>query len=1048
MAQFKIGDPVVKIDSDAHGTVINVRSGRGRVIYTVVFGDGTQSTVLEPDLRADFDVSDPFERCKSGIFGSYSDYSKKNTTFKIKNSNNSTISSLKASRTLFRAYQFKPLLKFLNSPNRRLLVADEVGLGKTIEAGHIMLELKARKELRNVLIVCPKSLQEKWKAELYEKFGLTFKIVDTAKELINDLNAKTGTVRAIVNYEKIRGRKSKGKEDRTKKDKMPNTLIEYLMEHPQRFSMVLCDEAHKMRNRETQTYKGAEVLMNLADTALFLTATPVMISQENLYNLLHLLDNSRFFRYDIFENRMAENRPFIKALSQVNNNVPLKKIKEQLLMSEVKQHYYSNEQEIFSEYTTIHDIFQEDPIFQEIMDLCDGDDNTKVRARLQYLFSSMSMMNSVFSRTRKREVTTDFSQTERKPHPVKIDLTPDEQEVFDECIDQYADDNSYTDEWGDDHLTLGGALGLVQKKRMIASSVWAYTNDDSDLERGYDAYADCRDAKVEKLLEVIKEVFANGTHKLIVFALFRKTLRYLQIRLKKAGYNAVVIHGQINNRDEILQQFKTDDNIQVLLSSEVGSEGLDMQFCNSMVNYDLPWNPMVVEQRIGRIDRFGQKSPVVNIYNFIVAGSIQEEIYIRLLERIGIFQGTVGDMEAILDAEIHYDGEEMTIQKVYSKMEKEFFTKQLTQQEREKKIAEVEQAIANEKEHLQHLQEGLSNTLTNDAYFRDEISRILNNNSYVTKEELQNFMMAAIRQKLTTCNMDKIKEDVWEFKIPVSQPTVLKNFLTQYCPLNDEYSISLNQFKRKIDDKLKFLITFSQDVAFDDRSIYYLNIYHPMIQACLKFFEENADETKTSFSYSLCADGLLQEGARYYMGIYEIDSQRMVQGVKKKNSVLLPVVFNLQTDRIEENQDVIDRIYRRSQVEGAEHNATNEDIKAETIDNMSYDFAEYVSGEIRSRLEEEKRQTESDRQRNEQQTKEYYRSRIAGFEATIKEESWKLEWDIDDKERLATTRRVQLAKNQIGILERERDERLAHINEDRQVQMQDKLISLNLITII
>ena len=829
---------------------------------------------------------------------------------------------------------------------------------------------------------------------------------------------------------------------------LPNTLIEYLMEHPQRFSMVLCDEAHKMRNRKTQTYKGAEELMNLADTALFLTATPVMISQENLYNLLHLLDNSRFFRYDIFENRMAENRPFIKALSQVNNNVPLKKIKEQLLMSEVKQHYYSNEQEIFSEYTTIHDIFQEDPIFQEIMDLCDGEDNTKVRARLQYLFSSMSMMNSVFSRTRKREVTTDFSQTERKPHPVKIDLTPDEQEVFDECIDQYADDNSYTDEWGDDHLTLGGALGLVQKKRMIASSVWACANDDSDLERGYDAYADCHDAKVEKLLEVIKEVFANGTHKLIVFALFRKTLRYLQIRLKKAGYNAVVIHGQINNRDEILQQFKMDDNIQVLLSSEVGSEGLDMQFCNSMVNYDLPWNPMVVEQRIGRIDRFGQKSPVVNIYNFIVAGSIQEEIYIRLLERIGIFQGTVGDMEAILDAEIHYDGEEMTIQKVYSKMEKEFFTKQLTQQEREKKIAEVEQAIANEKEHLQHLQEGLSNTLTNDAYFRDEISRILNNNSYVTKEELQNFMMAAIRQKLTTCNMDKIKEDVWEFKIPVSQPTVLKNFLTQYCPLNDEYSISLNQFKRKIDDKLKFLITFSQDVAFDDRSIYYLNIYHPMIQACLKFFEENADETKTSFSYSLCADGLLQEGARYYMGIYEIDSQRMVQGVKKKNSVLLPVVFNLQTDRIEENQDVIDRIYRRSQVEGAEHNATNDDIKAETIDNMSYDFAEYVSGEIRSRLEEEKRQTESDRQRNEQQTKEYYKSRIAGFEATIKEESWKLEWDIDDKERLATTRRVQLAKNQIGILERERDERLARINEDRQVQMQDKLISLNLITII
>ena len=1048
MAQFKIGDPVVKIDSDAHGTVIAVKSGRGRVIYTVVFGDGTQGSVLEPDLRADFDVSDPFERCKSGIFGSYSDYSKKNTTFKIKNSNNSTISSLKASRTLFRAYQFKPLLKFLNSPNRRLLVADEVGLGKTIEAGHIMLELKARKELRNVLIVCPKSLQEKWKAELYEKFGLTFKIVDTAKELINDLNAKTGTVRAIVNYEKIRGRKSKVKDDEAKKGKMPNTLVEYLMEHPQRFSMVLCDEAHKMRNRETQTYKGAEVLMNLADTALFLTATPVMISQENLYNLLHLLDNSRFFRYDIFENRMAENRPFIKALSQVNNSVPLKKIKEQLLVSEVRQHYYSNEQEIYSENTTIQEIFKQDPIFQEIMELCDGEDNTKVRARLQYLFSSMSMMNSVFSRTRKREVTTDFSQTERKPHPVRIDLTPEEQEDFDNCINQYADDNSYTDDWGDEHLTQGGALGLVQKKRMIASSVWAYANDESDLERGYDAYADCRDAKVEKLLEVIKEVFANGTHKLIVFALFRKTLRYLQIRLKKAGYNAVVIHGQINNRDEILQQFKTDSNVQILLSSEVGSEGLDMQFCNSMVNYDLPWNPMVVEQRIGRIDRFGQKSPVVNIYNFIVAGSIQEEIYIRLLERIGIFQGTVGDMEAILDAEIHYEGEEISIQQVYSKMEKEFFTKQLTKEERDKKIEEVEQAIANQKEQLQHLQEGLNDSLTNDAYFQNEISKIYKNHAYVTEEELCNFLQTAIRQHLTTCNLEEVKENVWELSLPQSDANILRNFVTQYCDFNEEASIS-NQFKRSIEGKLKIRLTFSQNVAYEDKTIIYLNIYHPLIQACLKYFVQNEDKSNTSFSYGLTADDILKKGDRYYLGVYEITTHRVIHGVPKDNAVLMPVIFNLQTGKIETNQDVIDQLYRRSQIEGKEHNATNEDIKSDVVDKMNYDFTQFVSDSIHNRLEEEQRQTESDRRRNEQQTIEYFRSRMQGFEQTIKDEEWKLEWLSDnDKEQLATKRRIQLAKAQITMFERQQNERLAVINESKQLSMDDKILSLNLITIL
>ena len=142
MAKYSIGTKVVKADSESRGTIIEVMPARrGRQLYRVSWDHGITDE-LEVNLIPDCNVSDPYERCMSGIFGSYSDYSKINTTFKIRSSNNSTISSLKASKTLFRAYQFKPLLKFLNSPNRRLLVADEVGLGKTIEAGHIMLELK------------------------------------------------------------------------------------------------------------------------------------------------------------------------------------------------------------------------------------------------------------------------------------------------------------------------------------------------------------------------------------------------------------------------------------------------------------------------------------------------------------------------------------------------------------------------------------------------------------------------------------------------------------------------------------------------------------------------------------------------------------------------------------------------------------------------------------------------------------------------------------------------------------------------------------------
>ena len=1041
MALFNIGDKVVHADNELHGIITGIRTGRGRVLYTVFFPNG-ESSVLEPDLRPDCDLSDPFERCKGGIFGSYSDYTRKNTTFKINNSNNSTISSLKASKTIFRSYQFKPLLKFLNSPNRRLLVADEVGLGKTIEAGHIMMELKARNELKNVLIICPKSLQNKWKAELFEKFGLSFKIVESSQELINDIESHIGFVRAIINYEKIRSKKS-GDKKRNREG-----LVEYLSENATRFSLVLCDEAHKMRNRETQTYKGAEVIMECADAAIFLTATPIMINDGELFNLLHLLDNARYYNYDIFKNRMNENKPFVEAIFRLNKNEPLQEVLKNLMESSVHYNFYSNDREIFSATRTIGEIYEGDPILEEIVNLCNAEDSHRVRARLQYLFSSMSMMNSVFSRTRKREVTTDMSQAERKPHLRKIVLTDEEQEEFDTVINEYTDDNSYTDFWGDERLTQGGALGLVQRKRQIASSVWAYLNSEADLDKGIDSYRDYQDSKFNELIRILKRVFENGNKKIVVFTLFRKTIKYLKIRLSRMGYNCVVIHGGIENRAQVLHRFKVDNNIHVLLSSEVGSEGLDMQFCNSMVNYDLPWNPMVVEQRIGRLDRFGQKSPVINIYNFVVANSIQEEIYVRLLDRIGIFRGNIGDMEAILDAEMDFNGNRMTIQEAYNKMEKEFFTKDISEEERDRKMAEIERATANEQENLQQIQEGLNNTLTNDAYFNEEISRIIKKKSYVTSKELENFIKALIFHHLTTCNLEDIGEGVFEFSMSLSQPTILSNFLTRYSRFDDESRISVNQFKNRISNERKFKLTFNQKVAYDNPSLFFLNIYHPLIQSCLNYFLKNDDASKTSFSYSLKADDILLAGNRFYMGVYQITISKMVHNVKKNTTELIPLVFSPQTNEMIRDEVIINRIYSRSQSEGQDHNASNKDIAPDIIDNMNYDFTDHISKIVKKRIEEENRQIESDRRRNEQQTIEYYTSRKASYEQSIQDAQDDMMWIYDKRERLSLSRRIQLAKNQIKSLEKECKEKLAQINENNNLTIDDKILSLSLITIL
>ena len=1050
MSKFTIGSKVIKSDSGGHGTVIEVMPPRrGRQLYKVSWGN-VVTDELEVNLSADCDISDPFERCMSGIFGSYSEYSKKNTTFKIRNSNNSTISSLKASKTLFRVYQFKPLLKFLNSPNRRLLIADEVGLGKTIEAGHIMLELKARRELHHVLIVCPKSLQRKWKEELSFKFGLQFKIYDSQKELLADMQDHRVSVHAILNYEKIRMKKNKDGDSKNKaKEDAPGNIVDYLSENDFKFSLVLCDEAHKMRNRETQTYRGARIIMSQADAAVFLTATPVMISTENLYNLLHLLDNTRFYNYQIFENRLQENRPFVEALTDVNHLVPLPTIAKKLDEAEIITRFFSDEVEIFSRLTTVGKAFANDAMYKEIIQMLNGEDSSKNRARLQYLISSMSMMNNIFSRTRKKEVTTDLSQAERKPHMCKVVLTEREREEYDDVINQYIDDNSYTDDWGEEKLTQGGALGLVQKKRQVASSVFAYLNTEESLDKGVDAFADYPDAKFEELIRIINEVFRHGTKKIVIFALFRKTLKYLQIRFKKRGFGTLMIHGLVENRGDVLDEFKNDPDAHILLSSEVGSEGLDMQFCNSMVNYDLPWNPMVVEQRIGRIDRFGQKSPTVNIYNMIVADSIQEDIYIRLLDRIGIFHSTIGDMEAILDAPLERGGK-VTIQDVYNKLEKELYTSRLSEEEKQRKFAEIELAIANEKEYIQHLEEGLDNTLTNDAYFQDEINRIKDNNAYVTETELRNYLESAIRQELSTCTLVQVEDGIYELQMPLSDPRILHNFLTQYQPGGEENASLFRQFKREIDDKLSIRMTFDQQKAYDNNKLLFMNIYHPIIQACLSYFRKNDDQTKTSFCYALPSDKLLSKGSAYYLIVYQISVSRKVLGITKHTETLLPLLYSVSERSVVSNEELVDRVFSRSQTEGVEHNPSNEDVDNEMLQDMRYDFAEAISELKSKQLAEIKLQVESDRQRNEKQTNEYFDSVIGNQRKFIR--GWALEiemyFNVDEKRVRQLQGVIRLAQDRIKRYEKEREDRLAQIREASQIEIAESIVSLNLVNII
>lgn len=1037
MAKYNTADKVLNVNTNEKGVILSVHSPvRGRQLYRVKYGDGEKDS-LESNLIVDTDLTDPFECCKQGLFGTYHDFSRINTTFKIQNTSNNTISTLKASKTIFKAYQFKPLLKFLNSGNRRLLIADEVGLGKTIEAGHIMMELSARKEFRNILIVCPKMLQEKWKTELREKFNFTFKIYDRKSDLVDDLNS--GNLKAIVNYEAIRSSK--------KNDDETNPILKYIEEKNVRLDFILCDEAHRLRNKETKTYKGAEIIIQNAISAVFLTATPIMISEENLYNLLHLLDNQQFNNSEIFQNYLSINKPFIVSISQLNSNVPLAEIATTIRESELRIRFGENL--TYQRNTTIDQLFKDYPLYNKIIDeLTSGQDTIEKRVALQFDISSMSMMNNIFSRTRKREVTTDWTQPIREPHTIKVELYNDEREHFDRILDDYIDEHSYIDEYGDAKLTPGHSLGLIQKKRRIASSIYGFLNSEEDLNKGVDGYAALSDAKFENLIKLLNKLHVKTDKKIIIFALFKNTLKYLSIRLENMGYSTVMIHGDIKERDNVINQFRTNAKINVLLSSEVGSEGLDMQFCDIICNYDLPWNPMVIEQRIGRIDRFGQKSSRVHIYNLIVKNSIQEEIHDRLLDRIGIFRSCIGDLEAILDK----DTESGTLQQRIVKLEKELYCNELTPEERKIKIENISRAILIEKTNLEQINEGLTDTLTNDLYFRNEIDKVQRNHRYITDIELQNYLQSLIRNHLTQCVLQINSNKTNTLKIPHSDNKYLINFLSQYQPSSSDVETELlfRQFINSIRDKVEFEFTMNQETAYNNPGTMFINAYHPLILASKGYFQLNLQDIKTAFQFGINIKQFKDVNeikiGNYFLGVYTFSITKKWFDKHQVMESLVPVVFDLQTNSIIENSDICERILGESQLNATIINNAILDI-VDIVDDIRTEFAVRINDLFNNYIEDQKMRLENGKKLQIQQTEEFYNNRISNQKRMIADIENKAEYSWNEEEQNNSKRILPAQKGILSNLIAEKDEAIYKMMDSSIQPKEPKLISLSHIKI-
>jgi len=472
-------------------------------------------------------------------------------------------------------HQIDVARRVLRDMGGRAILADEVGLGKTIEASIIYKELAIRGLARRALILTPASLVGQWQGELEEKF---FERFDTP----TDPDDWQGVSKAIISHDRARSRRH----------------AEEILRH--RWDLVIVDEAHKVKSHQGATYRFIEKIER--DFILLLTATPLQNDLRELYNLITLLRPGQLGTWQEFKS-------------------------EHLVSGDHRQ--------------------PRDP--------------EALRA----------LTHEVMIRTRRSSVVDDLNLPPRRPRHPEVKLTRAEADLYQRTTDflrrlyregfiQPAEQEE-TEDGAPRRRTKKGILQLAvihlrqrlcSSSRALAESL-AHLAESERISPQYRVIAQQLAKRAERIkthakLDVLTKLLKETPDRVVVFSDHRPTIQLIEERVKQLKRQPIVYWGahSTSDRDKRIRAFH-DDQRSVLIATRAGSEGRNLQFCNVLVNYDLPWNPMVVEQRIGRLHRIGQTRDV-HIVNLAAAGTIESYILQLLDQKIKLFELVVGELDLIL----------------------------------------------------------------------------------------------------------------------------------------------------------------------------------------------------------------------------------------------------------------------------------------------------------------------------------------------------------------------------------------------------------------
>ena len=678
--EFVVGEIVCLVsDPSVTGAVVSIIPSNPENRYAV-FHDGTTETYYASQLQGSDSETAPDWRTLSEFHAGLS-------ALQICHPSLTTLYSLNTATIDFAPYQYRPVLKFIRSDRPRLLIADGVGVGKTIEAGLILRELQARGDVRRVMVICPKPLvvERKWELEL-KRFDERFVHLDGKQlrycldEMDLDGEWSDQYNKCIVPFSLFDSTLLHGNPKRQRNHR--KGLLD--LDPPPHFDLVIVDEAHRIRNPNTYLHEGVRFFCERAEAVVFLTATPIQLGSDDLFVLLNTL------RPDLIVDRQSYDH-MAKPNPKINIAIDLVRTQPDNWQIEAREALHAAAETQWGKA-----FFQDDPEFQRVYDLLDSESlNTEERIDVITTLEQKHTFSGIVNRTRRRDIG---QFTKRRPETIEVEFTSEQKALHDEILRVQATIFSRL------HDSKSIKFMMTTIRRQAASCLFGLIPLLSDiLTRRLDEISlvdtdeyiddfddvDCssietqvqavlemakrlppEDPKLNALIQAITDKQTLSNNKVMVFSSFRHTLSYLHRNLQAGGWRTGLVHGGVpdDERVTLRNRFRLakDDSeaLDVLLFSEVGCEGLDYEFCDCMINYDLPWNPMRVEQRIGRIDRRGQKSEHVTICNLITPGTVDADIYHRCLERIGIFEQEIGGNEQILgeiSQEIHNIAENPTL---------------------------------------------------------------------------------------------------------------------------------------------------------------------------------------------------------------------------------------------------------------------------------------------------------------------------------------------------------------------------------------------------